>query len=48
MSYVAKSFSEGFVGAFTLAHAIVVGAWRGGYRFFARLGDRFVRHEPLR
>lgn len=48
MSEITAGFTEGFVGAFKLAAAIVVGVTFGAYRLFARLGREFANHEPLR
>lgn len=48
MNDFVAGFAHGFVGAFKLAAALVVGACVGSYRFLARIGDQFVRDEPLR
>lgn len=47
MSDFTAAFTEGFVGAFRLAAAIVVGVSLGAYRFFSRLGRQFTHREPL-
>jgi hypothetical protein len=48
MNDFTAGFARGFVGAFKLAAAIVVGVCSGSYRFFARLGEQFIHDEPLR
>jgi hypothetical protein len=48
MSDFTTGFTDGFVGAFKLAAAIVVGVGFGAYHFFARLGRQFAHGEPLR
>ncbi len=48
MNEFTAGFAHGFVGAFKLAAAIVVGVCTGPYRFFSRLGRQFVHDEPLR
>jgi hypothetical protein len=48
MSEITTNFTDGFVGAFKLAAAIVVGVGLGAYRLFSRLGRQYDQREPLR
>jgi predicted patatin/cPLA2 family phospholipase len=47
MNEVTAGFVDGFLGAFKLAAALVVGITSGAYALFSRLSRQYTNREPL-